>query len=422
MVHQDDMYSGFVDGEPDCIDSASAKNELQIIATTSTSVLWTSIEGGQRCVYKCLSPSVAHKESYRRLLRKEFGIMSRLSHPAIVTSFSFVEESEVGEAIVMEWVDGVTLDQWLLDNPDRKSRRHVALQILDAVGYIHSKGIVHRDLKPSNILITHDGGYIKILDFGLADTASHVELKNPAGTEGYMSDHQRNSFDPKISDDMFAISAVFCELLKDDSHWLSKHSFDGPKQLGEALVARWSRPRLIRIVVICLAVLFSIGIVMWFLLERQRGVQQLAMNQHASTLNRQMAEADSIHKETISKLEDSITKINTRSSLLVEETNRLRDVASDQQSRLDSDSLHKAFLKTVVENQSQRIAQLWNSSRSDVEGEEYVKVKEGYDLISNYVNRNPDNLSEMELGAIESTLTNFHKQQYKRWQKRDQIK
>ena len=161
---------------------------------------------------------------------------------------------------------------------------------------------------------------------------------------------------------------------------------------------------------------------MWFLLERQRGVQQLAMNQHASTLNRQMAEADSIHKETISKLEDSITKINTRSSLLVEETNRLRDVASDQQSRLDSDSLHKAFLKTVVENQSQRIAQLWNSSRSDVEGEEYVKVKEGYDLISNYVNRNPDNLSEMELGAIESTLTNFHKQQYKRWQKRDQIK
>ena len=86
----------------------------------------------------------------------------------------------------MEWVDGVTLADFLSKgHPGKTTLRKIALQLCDALSYLHSKQIVHRDLKPSNILITHNGNYVKLIDFGLSDADSWSILKGPAGTESY---------------------------------------------------------------------------------------------------------------------------------------------------------------------------------------------------------------------------------------------
>jgi serine/threonine protein kinase len=75
----------------------------------------------------------------------------------------------------MEYVDGITLAEWLATNPSHSARQRVMLQLLDALEYIHSLQLVHHDLKSSNILITRNGQNVKLIDFGL----SELDTTNP---------------------------------------------------------------------------------------------------------------------------------------------------------------------------------------------------------------------------------------------------
>lgn len=118
--------------------------------------------------------------------------MVQLDHPNIVRVSSKEVNEEFGPCIVMEYIDGVTLDQFLDTKPSRQARRKVVDQLVDALAYIHGKQIVHRDLKPSNILITRNGNNVKIIDFGLSDADDYAILKQTAGTLKYMAPEQIN--------------------------------------------------------------------------------------------------------------------------------------------------------------------------------------------------------------------------------------
>ncbi len=110
--------------------------------------------------------------------QKEYEITSQLQHPMIVSVFSLEEVEGLGLCIVMEWIEGLTLKEWLVQgNHSRKQRRHVADMLMEALAYVQSRQTQHRDLKPSNIMLTHDGQHLKLIDFGLSDTDSHTILK-----------------------------------------------------------------------------------------------------------------------------------------------------------------------------------------------------------------------------------------------------
>lgn len=78
----------------------------------------------------------------------------------------------VGRCIIQEWIDGVTLGEWVGSKPSRAASERVLEQLLDALEYLHNRQLVHHDLKSDNILITRNGANVKLIDFGLSATDS----------------------------------------------------------------------------------------------------------------------------------------------------------------------------------------------------------------------------------------------------------
>ena len=98
---------------------------------------------------------------------------------------------KLGDCIVMEFVDGETLEAFVESGKITKELAYkIISQLLDAIEYMHGKQIVHRDIKPSNIMLTYKGQSVKLIDFGLSDSDTFCVLKLPAGTRKYMAPEQ----------------------------------------------------------------------------------------------------------------------------------------------------------------------------------------------------------------------------------------
>lgn len=183
-------------------------SEMTEMASSGFNVLVRVKRSGQWWVLKALKPEVRHVSEYRYLLRKEYDILSRLQHPNVVKVDALEEVEPYGLCIVMEWIDGDTLEEWLT-HPHRKSeRRQMARQLIDALEFVHSQQVVHRDLKLSNVMIAHNGGTLKLIDFGFSDTDSYAVLKGPAGTSGYVAPEQMNGMTPDVRNDIYSLGII----------------------------------------------------------------------------------------------------------------------------------------------------------------------------------------------------------------------
>jgi len=178
----------------------------------------------RKVALKVLRAGIASRRELRRF-EYEAEILARLDHPRIakvLEAGSFDTGQGPRPWFAMELVRGEQLSAHVArQNPDRRARLELFVQICEAVHHAHQKGIIHRDLKPGNILIDAAGGP-KVLDFGVAraverDAGSTVRTLagQLVGTLPYMSPEQLSG-DPDAVDvrsDVYALGVVLYELL-----------------------------------------------------------------------------------------------------------------------------------------------------------------------------------------------------------------
>ncbi len=167
-----------------------------------------------------LLPNSQRLDSERvRRFEREARAASALNHPNIITIYD-IGACDAGRFIVMELVEGLTLQQVLTGGPALASLAPIGGQIAKALAVAHAAGIIHRDIKPANIIVRKDG-YVKVLDFGLARLVGEAEgprpldVTNPGqvlGTAAYMSPEQARGENSGAPCDIFSLGIVFYEM------------------------------------------------------------------------------------------------------------------------------------------------------------------------------------------------------------------
>ncbi len=181
--------------------------EVQLISEGDINILAKGKRYGRWWLLKGLQPDLSELTQYVEMLHKEFELLMKAQHPGIVQATGLEEVPGLGECIVMEYVEGTTLKEVMEQGLTSRTAARLMDELTDAVAYIHSLGIVHRDLKPSNIIVTQ-GGHVKLIDFGLADTRAHAFLKQSAGTERYMSPEQAAGGKPDARNDIYSLGVI----------------------------------------------------------------------------------------------------------------------------------------------------------------------------------------------------------------------
>ena len=189
---------------------------------------------GRDVALKVISPGRLDDAELRRRFELEARAASVLNHPSIVTIYD-VGQTDGVEWIAMEWVEGRTLREALVEGPLALSNAlSIARQIAEGLAIAHAKGIVHRDLKPENVMLTIEGR-TKILDFGLARQTVVDSLEGPGagsgvatmaglpsdptvqgailGTVGYMSPEQASGRPVNFHSDQFSFGLILYEML-----------------------------------------------------------------------------------------------------------------------------------------------------------------------------------------------------------------
>ncbi len=194
-----------------------AWSDLKHMGDHGVYALYTATRYGRKYFIKTLSASYRALPEWQRLLFKEFELGMSLDHPSIARTTSWELIPPIGEALVMEFVDGIELRHWLGSDKGRDSaaRVRVVAQIAEALEYIHSLGISHRDLKPDNVLITHHGDRVKLIDFGLGDGDDFVVYKLSAGSKNFGAPEQMagNEQEASAGADIYAFGKLMQLLL-----------------------------------------------------------------------------------------------------------------------------------------------------------------------------------------------------------------
>ena len=184
------IHSGAVNIEPQ-----NPTNHYSILETISEGRVFRLFKARYGTKYVILKTTHIHDAMHSEILRREYEMGKTLSHACIVSTLAFEENTPVGPAIVLEYIEGVTLGEYysrslsLSKCPRNTStsvtkKQHLLHDILDGVDYLHHRGILHNDIKPDNILI-NKLGHARIIDFGLSSSYDSIYTGVIGGSEGF---------------------------------------------------------------------------------------------------------------------------------------------------------------------------------------------------------------------------------------------
>lgn len=375
--------------------------DVEILNTSETNVVARAKRYGRWWLLKGLNRLVANEVAYQQRLRKELELLMQLQHPFVVAATGLEHVDGMGDCIVMEYVEGKTLKEWLQAAHPRKERRRVAMEMAEAVGYIHSKGIVHRDLKPENIIITSNGDNVKLIDFGLADTDSHTILKQPAGTLKYMAPEQMQTAVADVRNDIYSLGVIFSLM---NLKWSTitrrcqlplERRYQNVSDLMDAIKKRERRNSVLAWAFIILLVL-ALAIMVY-----AQSVRVGELSQQVDSSQQDQVGMQTRIQGTVSSLNDSLGKVTTAYQKLQQ-----KQQAQDAKRKRIEDAIANG--KTIVDRTmqttgvKQHLDTLKNFVylRQDVIG----RISDVYDACNKYLKTISRDYTENEMAEITNAL------------------
>lgn len=170
----------------------------------------------RRVAVKMLLPQYADDQLVAERFLREGNTVASLQHPHVVSVYG-VRSNEVTKAIVMQYIEGRSLDQVLAEQGTLPLAAvgSILTQVAAALQHAHDRGVIHRDVKPANVLIDLDGRAV-VTDFGIArrkDGFATTQMGLVLGTTAYMSPEQRAGERVTPATDQYAFGVMAFELL-----------------------------------------------------------------------------------------------------------------------------------------------------------------------------------------------------------------
>ena len=203
------------------------------------------VPAGTVVAVKVLRQEYTHDPELVRRFKNESKAISLLNHLNIVKVYD-VSVNDQLQYIVMEYVDGMTLREYLNERGGKLTSRetvHFISQILKALEHAHANGVVHRDIKPQNIMLL-DNGQLRMMDFGIAriSRAENQLLSGKTmGSVHYISPEQAKGDETDCTSDIYSVGVMMYEMLsgqlpfdaEDAVEVAIKQISDQPKSLHE---------------------------------------------------------------------------------------------------------------------------------------------------------------------------------------------
>ena len=223
---------------------------IEELCRHSRRVLWLSVRDGRRVVYKGLTEDLRDHPEEIASLRKEYSLGLRMDCEGVVRYYSFEMHPQLGPVIVMEYIDGYTLPDYLgksrndgVDLPPLDERLKISMDIAESIEMMHGAGVLHRDLKPDNILIRKRDLRAKVIDFGHADAEDFMIYKNSVGTSQYGSPEQQVPSGGSMSGDIYSFGKILEKLLPEQRYRAIVDACISDDESGRPDI-KWIRARL----------------------------------------------------------------------------------------------------------------------------------------------------------------------------------
>ena len=412
--------SGFVD--PPSGQATSARYTcVERLSGNGLTRTASGVRYGKKYFLKALSDEAAKQSMYRQMLDKEFGMLIGLGHPGVVQAVEMAEIAPMGRCMVMEWIEGATLDRFLETHPRRNEAQRLVTQLLDAIEHIHRHGIAHRDLKPTNIMVTDNGGQVKIIDFGLADTDAHLNLKQPAGTAGFMAPEQLTGRDADTRNDIYSLGVILLGmnigsrwkrvakrcLLPINERWQSVEALRDALHRSDQRTKNMLRAFLATLFVVLVASMVAVASIA---LRSRRGNERLqAANDSLQSAIHRLKKEQTAQQLFIHNISDSMKAVNISNRELeqAEDARRTHEQRIDQAEQQGKQLVDKAMRNTRIMQHLDTLTNLQYLTPDYTE-----KCLAGLRAINKYVEGLDATFSESDRSHIYNQLTKYNAERW----------